>query len=632
MDYRGIARRADFNFRAEYPELVTEILQLPQGRYAIACTPAPPDFTTYLDYFNDSIMPIGGRAGVELTDKRPTDFVEVVAGIPDCEVARNFEGVTFTAEDLLNLLLAKFQHVPFFKIEPGFDAVTIVTATYSEIIGDTTYQRFLNKHDKLRVEAFLEGLKSGIAFAFREEAVSGPEALILQSTSNPVQTIYAANHQRPRASPFALRDESIWYDNLDRIFDGSFKKDDLFFFNENEYACYVDFSSFGNIDIRNHLFLFEVIYLTLPIDQNAGQWLAKHSLRKHEFISLVVKGRIKLVLTQPEYRYDMAFIQEVYEANPQAVISRRALAALLQIDLVTTADNYIFNDSQLLPQLRELCQIGQQVNGLDANYLYETLIWPIKARRRSFEPLERAGIYSTAAFGVNDFLQPHISQLVKKDLSFEFVTSASAIHLANALNATYFPFKEEDTGYSDATYAAIMGDSLNFYKSATLEGIKDFAASIATIKSGISPISPIDVIKISNIASIAELEAEFDSAASKQLMETLAALPAEKRAQKIAFYNQQVEAINSRATTKGEIIDLGINGVMDGIGLTTGIQFLGLAVSLLKMGGSRMAPRLPSVNKITTKLEEALHGTTGDSANIHYLSKISRVAKIKHPF
>jgi len=630
MDYRGIARRADFNFRAEYPELVTEILQLPQGRYAIVCTPAPPDFTTYLDYFNDSIIPIGGRAGVELTDKRPTDFVEVISGIQDYEVARNFEGFTFTAEDLLNLLLAKFQHVPFFKIEPGFDAVTIVTATYSEKIGDTTYQRFLNEHDKLRVEAFLEGLKAGIAFAFREEAVSGPEALILQSTSNPVQTIYAANHQRPRASPFALRDESIWYDNLDRIFDGSFKKEDLFFFSPNEYACYVDFSSFGNIDIRNHLFLFQVIYLTLPIEQVAGQWLAHHRLRKHEFLSLVARGRIKLVLTQPEYRYDMAFIQEVYEANPEAVISRRALAALLQIDLVTTADNYLLNDPQLLPQLRELCQIGQEVMGVDANYLYESLIWPIKARRRSFAPLERAGIFSTGAFGVNDFLQPHISKLVEKDLGFEFMTSASAIHLANALNATYFPFKEKD-GYSDAYYATVMGESLNFYKSATPEGIKDYAASDAKIRSGIPSISPIDVIELSNVASIAELEEAFDTAASKQLMETLAALPADKRAQRIEFYNQQVEAMRGRSNAKGEIIDLGVNAVMDGIGLATGAQFLGVAFSLLKAGGGRLAPKLPGVNKITAKIEEALHGD-GDSANIHYLNKISRVARIKHPF
>jgi len=631
MDYTGIARRADFNLRAEHPELVTEIVTLPNGRCAVVCTPAPPDFATYQTYFNDAVLPLGASTGVILTDKRPIDFIEVIPGIKDSEIAQNFEGFSFSEHDLLNLLLANFQHIPFFKIKSGFGTVTIVTATYHEKIGDTTHLRFLNEPDKLRVTAFLAGLKSGLDFEFQEEEVSGPEALILQSTSNPVQTIYAANYQRPRATQFGLRDESIWYDNLDHIFDGTFKKADLFFFNENEYSCYVDFSSFGNIDIRNHLFLYQAIYLTLPIEQQAGQWLAQHRMRKHEFISLVTQGRIKLVLTQPEYRYDMAFIQEVYEANPLAVISRRALAALLQIDLVATADNYLFNDPQVLPQLRELCQIGQQVNGLDANYLYETLIWPIKARRRSFEPLERAGIFSTAAFGVNDFLQPHISQLVKKDLNFEFVTSASAIHLANALNATYFPFKEEETGYSDATYAAIMGDSLNFYKSATLEGIKDFAASATKIKAGVSPISPIDVIEISNIASIAELEAAFNPTASKQLMETLAALPAEKRAKKIAFYNQQVEAASSRATAKGEVIDLVTNAVMDGVGLTTGFQFLGVAASLLKTGGGRVASKLSSVNKITAKLEEALHGT-GDSANIHYLNKISRVARIKHPF
>jgi hypothetical protein len=629
MDYTGIARRADFKLRAEYPELVTEIVRLPQGRCAIVCTPAPPDFATYQAYFNDEVLPIGTRAGVSLTDERPVDFIELIPRIEDGEIARNFEGVTLTEQDLLNLLLANFQHIPFFKIEAGLDALTIVTATYPEKIGDTTYQRFLNEQDKPRVKAFLAGLKSGVNFDFREEAVSGPEALLLQPTNSPFQTIYAANYQRPRATQFGLRDESIWYDNLDRIFDGTFKKEDLFFFKEKEYACYVDFSSFGNIDIRNHLFLFEVIYLTLPIGQSASQWLTQHRMSRQEFISLAAQGRIRLVLTQPESRYDIAFVQEVYEANPQAVISRRALAALVQIDLVTTADRYLFNDPQLLPQLRELCQIGKETTGVDTNYLYEALIWPVKARRRSFEPLDRGGTISIGAFGVNDFLQPHISQLVKKDLDLEFITSAPAIHLANALNATYFPFKEHKTGYSDATYATLMGESLNFYKSATMADIKDFAANKATLKSGILPISPIDVIDLSNIASIAEFEALFDSAASKRLMETLAALPADKRAKKIEFYNQQVEAGKSKAAVKGEIIDLTVDVLMEGLG--TVVPFLGIVLSLFKIGKGRLTHRLPKINKITAKLEEAFHGD-GDSANIHYLSKINRVARIKQPF
>lgn len=141
MKYIGIARRADLNLRAEHPELVTEIVTLPHGRCAVVCTPAPPDFATYETYFNKEVLPLGASTGVVLTDKRPADFIEVILGIKDSEIIQNFEGFFFSEHDLLNLLLAKFQHIPFFKVKSGFGTVTIVTATYHEKIGDTIHSR-----------------------------------------------------------------------------------------------------------------------------------------------------------------------------------------------------------------------------------------------------------------------------------------------------------------------------------------------------------------------------------------------------------------------------------------------------------------------------------------------------------
>ena len=100
------------------------------------------------------------------------------------------------------------------------------------------------------------------------------------------------------------------------------------------------------------------------------------------------------------------------------------------------SDNYILNDINILKELKNFCSITKDVTKINPEVLYDMLVWPIRARRESFERLNDSGLFGMSSFGVNTAIEKRISNVVDKDLSFEFTMNSPSIHLANSLNAT----------------------------------------------------------------------------------------------------------------------------------------------------------------------------------------------------
>lgn len=628
MNFEGTVRRTDLNFRGKYPNLATTIYQLTNTKFLISCSNVGEDFEKIKHDFHSSIRPL--TLDIELAETAPSDFEQIIAPIMDNEIAKNFEGIFQSTTTILGLLKEKFPNVMFIGIEESSETVTIRTARFKVKSGSDISFKFLNYLDRDKIQTFLNGLKLPTQFLIKEEDLDTRESSENNEGdfSNPVRT---SPLRSDTVSKFILRDEAIWYDNLDSIFQGTFKKTDLYFYDPDEYSCYVDYSNFGNIDIRNFLFLFQTIYLTLPYEKPIEVWLAESKITKREFLELVSRGRIKIALTQPDFRYDSNFLSEVYEVCENAVISRRAVSALQQIDIVEISDNYILNDINVINQLKPLCQALAEATNTNPSYIHDSLVWPIKARRQSFERLNYAGLIGIASFGVNTAIEQQISSLLKRDLTFDFTVNAPAIHLSNSLNATYFPFVTE-AGYSDSYYATVMGDLLNFYKSANSKQFKSFSENKIRMNSGILPINPIDVIEVNSYIPITEFEEILSKDVifpnSKRLIESLSELSDEDRQAKIKYYNDEVAKINNRRSKNKSVMDLGENVILDTAGAITGIGLIGSLLSITKMGKDQLFKQFPSLNKITDKLNEALNDNV-DKDNIHYLTKINRVAKVK---
>lgn len=629
MNYQGPVRRTDLYLRGTYPEINTIIYRISEKYFLIYCDNVDRDFEEFKKEFDYSIRLIS--ASVDVTNLKPETYLEIIPNISDKEISKGFEGVPMSKSHLLNLILSKFPNVFVYKIEDEPGIVKVYFANFEEIIEEKVYTYALSEDDKGKIIKFLEDFKMPITFKVFEEKIDKSVNLKEYQFHNPVQFIYASNFRRDFKPEYLKRDEALWFENIDSIYEGNFKKDDLYFYNSSEYSCYADYSSFDNIDIRNLLFLFQTVFITLPFERSIEEWLKQSKILKNEFLDLVNRNRIKVVLTQPELRYDVHFINEIYAANPNSVITRRALATLQQIDIVELSDNYILNDLSIIKELKNFCVIAHDITKINPKLMYEMLVWPIKARRNSFESLNNSGLFSMSSFGVNTAVEKRISEAVNKDLSFEFTVNSPSIHLANSLNATYFPFKAKD-GYSDSFYANIMGELLNFYKSATTKNIKSFIENKKKINSGILPISPIEVIEINDYLPITELEdvlsKDFVYPRSKRLMEYLSGLSDDERKQKINLYNQEVSKKINKKGSSGDVIDLGTNVVMDAAGAITGFAIIGSTFSLLKLGGKKLTKSIPLIKNIAAKIEEAMY-TDIDKANIHYLTKINRVARVR---
>ena len=142
-------------------------------------------------------------------------------------------------------------------------------------------------------------------------------------------------------------------------------------------------------------------------------------------------------------------INELFRTNPAAVISRRAISALSAIDLAELNKNYIFNDPELEPYIYPLIKDISDIFGINHDIVSNYLLWPRKALRSSLDTLNQAGPRGIARYGVNNTIMSSW-QLDRKDVyEFEFTVNSDSIHLAHALDATYFPFYTEEGKYTD---------------------------------------------------------------------------------------------------------------------------------------------------------------------------------------
>jgi len=626
----GATRRTDLYLRANYPEIKTTIYRVDSSSFQIHCENYKADFLKFRTEFHNSIKPM--TVPVEVVEKAPKEYIEVIPAIKDNEISKNFEGIFMSKSSLLNLLKSKFPNTTLYKVETT-DAgeVSIYFQKYTVQNKNVKSYIFLNKQDRIKIEKFLKDLGTDINFKLVEvELEKEDQQLDKKDFINPVRNIISSNSNKKGTFDYERRDESLWFDKIDSIFESTFVKKDLYFFDEKEYSCYVDYSSFPNIDLRNHLFLYQTIFITPPYEKSIEQWLKESKIDKKEFLDLVDKRRIKVILTQPLSRYDITFINDVYNVSPDSVITRRALSCLQQIDLVEKSKNYIFKDVDTLGDIKSFTVAIEEKLGYNSRQLYNTIIWPIKALRNSFEVLNQSGLISTSVYGVNKIFQKNTSEYPNVDLDFEYTVNSPAIHLAHSLNATYFPFRAKD-GYSDEYYASTMGKVLNFYKYATPHTVKSFVELDENIQSGIQTIDLIDMVEINEFISITELEdilsKDFIFPKSKNLIESLANLTEEERKIKVAYYNEEVSRLSKKRGKSDKTIDLTSNILLDAIGGATGLIGLGTAFSLSKLGLKTLAKE-KSVKKISESITKSLNHNT-DNQNIHYLNKISSVVKLK---
>lgn len=614
LNYEGWCRRIDLSFRAHYPHLRTRMFEEKNYGFKILIVDEVKDFEIINSVFNDRIRFI--TAPVSLTLKQPSSFIKEIEPIKDNAIPSGFEGIPFTMHQLYNHFNSTFPKLDIISIKEDHEKHRIIISL-TDNATDEQCKKILDSAN---------ALKSPYEFFV---AKSTGESKI-PSISYEVFEIPSSLSNKTLHCEFLERDESLWYDNINAIYEGNYKKENLYFFDKSKKGCFVNFSLFENCNLRNFLMMYDVIYCVLPLKEQMSEFLAKQKITKDEILTLCKQGRLKILNIQPEGRMDYGFLREIYQDNSASIISRRAISALCAIDLVEINNSYIFSDPILDDLLSPLVYEISNFVGKSPTILSDLLLWPKKALRKSLDILNNAGPMALGNYGVYNAISGLFPNDAKDKLDFEFMVNSTSIHIAHALDATYFPFYTQGNKYSDHYYSLLMGSLLNVYKKSNFDFF-NFNDGLPNLNIEKNPsLRIISMFELNDYVPISEFEHEFSNKVIRgevnSLFSQLNCLELEELNDLIMNYNEQVDK-----KLKGrKFIKHGLDLTEDAAGMV--VPFLatikkGLAFSYDK--GMEKLPKLRAVSELI--LEKSLSKDI-DTRNVNILSKINRVARLKRNY
>jgi len=639
MDER--IRRTDLYLRAKYPHLDTRIFKLTDDFYGILLKNFTGNFNEIQKEFDYSIKPM--TIPVHLFEKIPSNIEKELPIIKDDEIGNNFSGLPLTLLEVKYLLMAKFPMIEILHLEEFFDPDGKLNF-YTDIISDENIKKdlinFLYSLDiplkYYLIENKIEGINKGKRE--REEREKSSSSI---KDSNPLTSTYFDSLENPIIHSFPTklsktkiiceeRDEQIWFDKLGEIYAGKFTKTDILNDVNINNSCYIDYSLFNNVNIRNGIVLYDKIFVELPVSSDIKTFCSAQKINSDEIIQLCKENKLTFILPQPSFRYDFNFLNELYKINSHCILSRRALSALIICDLVEINKNHFVNALGISDSIYEISEIIKQTNEKYHKIdFYNIFTWPQKALRSVLEVFLFGSTYKSVNFGINNLFTDMFDNKQKKEMEFEFGINSDKAHISSALNSQYLPYFE-GTIYSNRIVTSIMGNMLNFYKNSSIEKIQNYVTERQKIITN-NTMLPINLIEVAEYKSITELnhlsKKYFSSNNFSSILGYFLSLPPEDMRKKIIEYNSLVENEINRSKKKSDIIDLSVTAVTDLVGLF--IPFFGtMAKTLVDIVQKSNLSKL-KIDKIREAFYKLEQGQKYDEKKaISFLSKINSVARL----
>jgi len=279
------------------------------------------------------------------------------------------------------------------------------------------------------------------------------------------------NRENARKNSVAVnRDTELWFDCHKQIYRGEMRLEDLPCAEgkKNVTRCYINCTTWNhpNLNIRTLVLLYDQIFMAFPFRENLDSFCEEQQIGWKDIVELVGRGRLVIVCTSDESRYDMELIDTLYRVNSAGVVTRRGVNAIYATYFRVLHNSSInmwsmYDDSMATFEGLQGSDIGQKISDI--------ILWPYRALENSFECLSFYQPYKVASIGPNNlFMRDHENSVDVINAKFELTVNTDTILLASALQATYFPFEQvsNKTGdvYSDAKATEVLGILLNHYR------------------------------------------------------------------------------------------------------------------------------------------------------------------------
>nr|WP_321239366.1 hypothetical protein [uncultured Tolumonas sp.] len=612
MIYEKWCRRIDLDFRSKYPHLHTELYKIDDFDFKLLVLEELKDFDEVEKIFDNEIRYI--TTPIKLVQTLPSNDLTKIQAIEDCNVYENISGLPLTLQQIQILVESIIPSIQISSIKENFESQQIII-TIKDKQEPKYIEEIQSKTDKLDT-------------AFRIKIIDGGTSTKQVKIDNEFFNILPSSYFKNLNCEFIERDEELWFSNAEAIYSGDYQKQDLYFFEKNKKSCLVNLSKFKNANIRNHLLLYDVVYCVLPLKEDMEKILRQQNITKNDLLEMISKGRIKILNMQPENRLDHGFLREAYQENKNGIVSRRALSALCAIDLVDINKSYIFNDAEIenneYPLLKELSSLLN----VDIQVLSNIFLWPKKALRSSVDILSFSGPSRIAAYGVNDIITSFLPEHPKKNaIEFEFIVNSDQIHIAHALDATYFPFFTDENSYSDSPYAIMMGNFLNFYANSSKQTMPALFSNNTPLEFKNPSLELISIFDTNEYISLTEFNSLISNKMLRNglssLFDELSILDGEERVERIKKYNHELNEIINQNKLFNNFLTL----TEDGIGLF--IPFMSTTKKVINKALGFTTNKYPTLTKISEYFESHLLPKDSFEKNISLLSKINRVARLK---
>lgn len=634
LKQQGIVQRNDLNLRIEYIGLETEIYQTDTYKYAIYCANYKGDFEELLNHFNYSIRQ--GGTNVVLTDHRPTEFLYRIDTIPLSDVVNGFRATCVTECDLDNFIRSKFYDIDISKItipKKGIDfEILIEVSKETEDSQMEKIRGFLLDADlgtdKIIVKYENENYNKQLEEGFPK---INAESQRIKQYENSFKVMHLSLHKE---LPFTIAEADYWFERAEDIYTGKAARNDLPFYRGDSLKCFLDFSVFDNIDLRNVLLLYDTVYIALPIEEHWARFLKQQSITPAELIDLVDMGKVVLLLPNLETRYNKKLLLEVYKRNPAAIVGRRGINTLLAAYLAETKFQYERRLPDIYKIASDIYMKGIEQKESCVQNIARLIAWPITATAESFQYLNQSSPMAVSNFGINNVIYDNIIKNDEQEkIAFEFTVNSLSTHIASALKATYFPFQqygEDGAKYSDAGISNILGDFLKLYwydadniqnlKDIRLQGSED-CLNLIKCKHNIS------ILKVASLADEYNTQGGF-----KDILTKLGQMDEEQRKYKIREYNDILfEVSKIQGNNHGGLFKfmLGSTGFLP---LDYTASFILSLIGMIKeqADASSQMKRIAEMKAIEKCIED--HGVIPKKQSvkdIYLLDKISSVAILK---
>jgi len=384
------------------------------------------------------------------------------------------------------------------------------------------------------------------------------------------------------------------------------------------------------MNLRQAILLYDEVWCSLPLEELHQEFLKKQALTEDDLLTLVERGRLRFVTTQPEERLSVPFLEAAHERNESGILGRRTTAALLVSDVVQTAESSYLSDPEVASVLPLVCDVAASHSRRERHDFLRLFLWPLASRRGSLHNFLERGSWGSPVADLANVVARDLASRHGLDLRLELRTLSPPVHIAHALNATLFGSKGEPLGWDQLR--SLIGWHLNFHRNFNQRSASSWVENEVRRQSGHIVMPAVRLFEFDPRIPIGELLDDTSlwstRAKGRSLYSRLANLPEDKRQAEI----DALEAELRKRTIRPARTIISFDTV-DTIAATASavLGFIWPPVAGYKKLTSEIVEALRRGRKIDramTRLQESMRSSE-TQCDLDFLSRVGRVATFR---